>query len=393
MARHRTGSAVAKQVERSGKVSTIWYARITWIEGSSRKERRRKPKLNTKTAAKDLARRMLQELEQEGEQALEGATMTFNDLARFFEKRYLVEPEYVNGRKVKGYRSKYEIELRLNILKEYFGTKKLRSIKHADVDYFKSVRLNTPVIFGKNTRGTEKKGKPIERQRSIATVHKELGLLRRVLSVAVSNGWILKNPFSTGTALINPGDEHQRERILTKEEEEKLLSACTGYWAHLKPIIICALDTGMRRGEIFKLKFCDVDFENDIISIRAFNTKTLRERQVAITSRLKKELVSLFDKSDKNPESLVFNISGSTKKAFATLRAKVGLSDLRFHDLRHTNATRLVSKHLPLSEVGRMLGHTQPTTTYRYVNANIETAKRAAAMLDELNGEGEKRNG
>ena len=58
------------------------------------------------------------------------------------------------------------------------------------------------------------------------------------------------------------------------------------------------------------------------------------------------------------------------------------------HKLRHTYATRLVSKHLPLSEVGRVLGHTQPTTTYRYVNANVETARRAADALNELHATG-----
>jgi integrase len=60
------------------------------------------------------------------------------------------------------------------------------------------------------------------------------------------------------------------------------------------------------------------------------------------------------------------------------------LPDVRFHDLRHTHATRLVGAHIPLSEVGRVLGHTQPNTTYRYVNANVETAKRASAALDAL---------
>lgn len=382
MPRHKTGSAVG--IKKDGKAVT-WYARVTWLEDGKRKEKREKPQVNTKTAAKELAKKMVRKLEDEGEQSLEGSTMTFNDLARYFEKRYLVSPEYVNGRKVKGYRSKYEIGLRLNILIDHFGSKKLHSIKHADIENFKSVRLSTPVIFGKNTRGTEKGGNPVERQRSIGTVHKELGLLRRVLSVAVSNGWLMRNPFSTGNALISPGDERHRERILTREEEERLLLACTGHWAHLKPIIICALDTGMRRGEMFKLKWLDVDFENEIINIQAFNTKTMRNRQVAITSRLKNELVALWERSDNNPDRLVFGIAGSSKKAFVTLRVKVGLPDLRFHDLRHTNATRLVSKHLPLSEVGRMLGHTQPSTTYRYVNANVETAKRAAAMLDDFN--------
>ncbi|MEW6735996.1 MAG: hypothetical protein AB1489_32175 [Acidobacteriota bacterium] len=53
--------------------------------------------------------------------------------------------------------------------------------------------------------------------------------------------------------------------------------------------------------------------------------------------------------------------------------------------MRHTHATRLVSTHMPCSEVGRVLGHTQPTTTYRYVNANIETAQRVATILKLFN--------
>ena len=73
------------------------------------------------------------------------------------------------------------------------------------------------------------------------------------------------------------------------------------------------------------------------------------------------------------------------KKAFNTARRIAGLPDLHFHDLRHTHASRLVASHIPLSEVGRVLGHTQPVTTYRYVNANEETARRAAAALDEFN--------
>jgi integrase len=65
-------------------------------------------------------------------------------------------------------------------------------------------------------------------------------------------------------------------------------------------------------------------------------------------------------------------------------RKIAGLSDVRMHDLRHTAATRLVQGHVPLSEVGRVLGHTQANTTYRYVNANVETARRAADVLATL---------
>jgi integrase len=70
--------------------------------------------------------------------------------------------------------------------------------------------------------------------------------------------------------------------------------------------------------------------------------------------------------------------------AFTSVRNKAGLPDLRFHDLRHTAATRLVSCHISLTEVGRVLGHTQPQTTYRYTNLTSETAKRAASALESF---------
>src|SRR6266511_3484043 len=141
----------------------------------------------------------------------------------------------------------------------------------------------------------------------------------------------------------------------------------------------------MRRGEIFGLKWSDVDFEERVLTIRAFNTKTRKERQVSLTTRLAIELEKLWDESPKNKEQLVFGFTNNVKKSFTSVRVKSGLPDIRFHDLRHTAATRLVAAHLPLPEVGRVLGHTQANTTYRYVNANIETTRRAAALLDAFN--------
>jgi len=222
-------------------------------------------------------------------------------------------------------------------------------------------------------------------QRSIASVNRELSLLRRILNVAIRQGWILRNPFDMGDALITLGDEKPRERILNREEEERLLAVCTGRRSHLRVIIICAIDTGMRKGEILKLKWSEIDFENRIITVRAFNTKTMRERQVAMTTRLTDELEALYEKSTKDLDTLVFGITDDVKRSFNAARADAHLPEVRFHDLRHTHATRLVSAHIPLSEVGRVLGHTQANTTYRYVNANVETARRAAAVLDEFN--------
>ena len=83
----------------------------------------------------------------------------------------------------------------------------------------------------------------------------------------------------------------------------------------------------------------------------------------------------------------MFGTLDNVKRSFTAARSAAGLNDVRFHDLRHTAATRLVGAHIPISEVGRILGHTQTNTTYRYVNANAETAKRAAAALDAFNSE------
>jgi integrase len=136
-----------------------------------------------------------------------------------------------------------------------------------------------------------------------------------------------------------------------------------------------------------KLKWADLDLNSGVITVQAFNTKTMRERQVVMTARLKHGLERLWEVSPKDPRELVFGIKDNVKNGFNTIRTKAGLSDLRFHDLRHTAATRLVGAHLPLMEVGRILGHTQANTTYRYVNANTETAKRAAAALDAFHNE------
>jgi integrase len=90
---------------------------------------------------------------------------------------------------------------------------------------------------------------------------------------------------------------------------------------------------------MFKLKWSDIDLENGLINIQAFNPRRMRQRQVAITSRLAQELQALWGCSPHNPDDLVFGVA-NVKKAFSNARVIAGLPDLRFHDLRHTQATR-----------------------------------------------------
>jgi integrase len=419
MPRERSGSFFKREKKLpNGKKVDTWWARITYVDPVTGKRSDRQRRAENRAHAKELMQELVGEYDATGGRALEHARKTFAELAVHYEGHYLKPAEYVDGRKVSGMRSLPTAEGQIKVLKSHFGLRPLRSITHGDLRDFRAARLKTPTRgdLARHERALTKDPKAeICVTRSIASVNRELALLRRMMNVAQREGWIMRSPFSVGESLISLADERKRERILTRDEEGRLLAACgpreLAYtWRgrkvtakdsgarreHLRAIIICALDTGMRQGEMLKLRWHDVDLENRIITVRAFNTKTMRERQVSMTTRLTLELERLYNQSPKQPEGLVFGIRDNVKHGFESARHAAGLDDLRFHDLRHTAATRLVGAHIPLSEVGRVLGHTQANTTYRYVNANVDTARRAAAALDAYHGaepakgEGEK---
>jgi integrase len=374
----------------AGTVSTRILARV----GHTDEKGKRRDVIRvaeSRTDARDTIREILRDLETDrGAETLNAARMTFADLVSYFKKHYLKPAEYVDGRKIEGVRSLKPAESAVNALSAFFGRRKLQSIRYSDLRSYRAARLKepTPADLARHRRELEQNPKAEVRvTRKIATVNRELDKLRRMFSIAQREGWIKQNPFAAGESLISIADEHKRERILTRDEERRLLAACSlPHREHLKPLVLCALDTGMRRGEIISLRWKDVDLENGLITIAAFNTKTMRERQVSLTARLASELRTLWEQSPKYGFRRVFGITDNVKRSFTAARAEAGLPDVRFHDLRHTHATRLVALHLPLSEVGRVLGHSQPSTTYRYVNANVETARRASAALDMFNG-------
>jgi len=223
------------------------------------------------------------------------------------------------------------------------------------------------------------------RSPKIATVNRELQLLRPVLNFAKRKGWIARTPFELGEPLISTASEKKRDRILTRDEEARLLAACeVKSRAHIRPLVIAALDTGLRRGELLKLKWLDVDLLGGVIRLRATTTKTEQPRTVGMTARLRAELVRLWECSPGDAKGLVFGIKFSFKKGWASARREAGLTNLRFHDLRHCATSRLVeTKALHTQEAMKITGHTQASTFARYVNPADETARRAAEALDE----------
>jgi integrase len=375
--------------KREGK----WYARIT-ITDSSGRRRNIQRLAKDKSDATQILSNLQREIESKGEKAIDALRMTFNDLCDYYEKHYAKPAKFVDNQKVEGLRDLRRVKGFLKIYRAGFGRKKLREITYGDIRLYRSERLKVPT--------------PANQPRTMASMNRELAYLRRIFNIALRQGWIERNPFNCGESLILTSCERKRERILTLEEEKRLLQVCSGKREikykrkgkeitakiengreHLKALIVALLDTGARKGEMFKLTWQFVDFENSFITFQALNTKTLKTRQVALTQRLYNELQSLWQKSDKKPDSLVFGLINNVRKSFASACKDAGInhggiSGLTLHCLRHTAATRLVNGQLPLQLVGRILGHTQPQTTYRYLNSNSETLRKAASIFETI---------
>lgn len=208
------------------------------------------------------------------------------------------------------------------------------------------------------------------------TVNRELQQLKAMLNFAIQNDWLILNPFAKCKGIISTALETKRDRVLSYEEEERLLKACTGRRAHLRAIVICALDTGMRRGEIFQMKWKDVDLSGGQIYIPQTNTKTQTARTVGITPRLKQELLRLWERSPKYPEWIVFGISADVKNAWKSALQEADIENFRFHDCRHTATTRMIASGCHHTEVMKITGHSQMVTFLRYLNITPETAQR-----------------
>jgi integrase len=355
-----------------------WFARITFkTENGKRKNVLRKAK--DKAQAKKLLRHLINELENSGNNFPEISKIGFNELADYYEENFVKEAMYIDERKVEGLRDMAHIKLYVRLFREFFGSKKLKDICYADLYSYKNIRLSTTTIRGE--------------LRSIGTVNRELTALRRIFNIAIRKDWMRKNPFHCGEPLIQVSAERRRERILTLEEETRLLKACeTSLNKNLRPFLISLLSTGCRKSEMLKLKWCDIDFEERLITIQALNTKSLQRRTVAIPKRLYDELIHLWDKSDKELNSSVFGIKDNVRKSFSAACKEAGIIEggihgLNLHSLRHTVATRLVKGQLPIQLVGRILGHTQPQTTYRYLTADNETTRKAASILESFQEE------
>jgi len=209
---------------------------------------------------------------------------------------------------------------------------------------------------------------------SNGTVQKDLATLKAILNKAHREGRLESvPPFPRFKAVKG------RCRWLTPEEEARLLHHAPD---HLKPIIIVAVDTGGRRSELLRLDWRHVDMKRGRLTFT--ETKNGEDRTIRLTERVKQTLENLEPK-ESGP---VFTYRGKAmirfKASFETAREKARLHDFRFHDLRHTFASRLVQKGIPIYEVMHLTGHKSLSMVQRYAHLAPDYQAQAIAALNDF---------
>jgi integrase len=227
--------------------------------------------------------------------------------------------------------------------KDALGTKALREILPADIERYVAERIG---------------------QVKPATVNRELAFLKRVFNVAIANQQAETNPVRQ-VKLFR--ENNQRVRFLSDDEEQKLRE---GIGEEQWPLVAFALHTGLRQSEQFGLRWQDVDFATGIITIerskhggahRLPMNDHVRDLLRSRESRLKSRYVF----PSQTGESAI-DVHNYMSRVFGPALAKAKVENFRWHDLRHTFASRLVMAGVDLRTVQELLGHKTITMTLRY---------------------------
>ena len=244
-------------------------------------------------------------------------------------------------------------------LSKFFGNCYISEISPLAIEKYKSSRIE--------------KVKP-------ATVNRDLDVLRSMFNRAIEWGMMKVNPAQNVKRF---SVDNTRVRFLTEEEIKRLLEACSG---DLLGIVILALNTGMRRGEIFGLRWEYIDLENGIINLPGSLSKNKRHREIPMNELVIRVLKDLKAKSRSGyvfPGRQGNEPRSDVRKSFALALKKAGIENFRFHDLRHTFCSQLVASGVDIYTVMELAGHRSVKMTMRYAHLAPSKKKEAVKVLAE----------
>ena len=189
-----------------------------------------------------------------------------------------------------------------------------------------------------------------------------------------------------------PKAPKERTRFLTEDEITRLLKACAqSRNRYLPAIVTLAINTGMRKSEILGLTWERVELDKDLgfnARITLYDTKNGEPRGVPLNKAAIAALTALEPDSEKRAGRVFVRKNGEEwgqiRTAFEKAIERAGLSDFRFHDLRHTAASHLAMRGRPLKEIQEVLGHKSFSMTLRYAHLSPMHLRTAVESLDGL---------
>jgi integrase len=331
------------------KRNSIWWIRYTGLDGKQKRESSNSVKF--KDAEALLAQRKQTISEGKEPEIKKISNHIFPELA----EKYL---SWINGRQKSAKTKGYIVGQLLSV----FDTMPLR-------------RFNTVIVDQLQTDLINKGYKP-------ASNNKILNILKHMFSKAVEWEMVEENILKRIRKVKPLKNENKRLRYLSKEECQILINTCE---SHLKPIVITALNTGMRKGEILNLRWDNVDLRHGFILLD--KTKNGERREIPINDTLRAVLQGLQRRLD-IPYVFYDAATGKpyqdVKRSFNTACRRAGIRDFHFHDLRHTFASHLVMAGVDLTTVSRLLGHKSLTMTLRYSHLAPEHMSKAVDILDSV---------
>jgi len=256
-------------------------------------------------------------------------------------------------------------------LKEAFGNLPLRHFSSMLLEQYQTERL-------------QKGNKP-------ATANRLLATLKHMFTKAVEWEMVEEATLKRIRKAKFLEENNQRLRFLSAEECQELIKACH---PHLKPIVVTALNTGMRKSEVLGLTWDKVDLKHGFILLDQGDTKNGERREIPINDTLRETLAELFQGTKERPRRIdipyVFydptaeKAYKDVKRSFASACKRAKITNFHFHDTRHTFASLSVMGGVDLTTVKELLGHKHLTMTLRYAHLAPSHKVKAVDILDSV---------
>jgi integrase len=251
------------------------------------------------------------------------------------------------------------------------------------VAYFKQIPIGDLTPYDIKSWRHWRKQHPTKQSKAISksALNHELIMLKAMFNLAMEWGWLRDNPARLIKKLKG---EKARMRFLNREEIHHLIECSR---EDLKPVIIAAVSTGMRRGELFNLKWKDVDFENGFIKVE--KTKNKERRDVPIDVYLSETLKDLTESREKGDFVFLQKNGNRLTETFIRFRfgaakKKAGIEDFRFHDLRHTAASLYATGGCDIMSLKNLLGHKSLKMTQRYAHLMPDAHGRTRRIITDF---------